>query len=356
MSGRRPEVLRVDPLRPSSQAVAVAAGLLRRGELVVLPTDTVYGVAADPNVAQAVERIYRAKGRDPGKPLPLLVADIQDVARRGAVLGQRARALAQRYWPGPLTLVLRAGDTFEGFRVPDHPVTLAVLRAAGGVLRVTSANRSGEPAAQDAEAAAAALAGHVRLVLDAGPAPLGRESTVVREEGGELTVLREGAIPAAEILGVSRPLLVFVCTGNVCRSPMAASLLRHWLGRDTEWDVQSAGVMASPGQPITVEAAMVLKEKGIDALQHTSRCTTRGLVDAARLIVVMTEAHREILLERFPGIEEKVFLLKSFGYSRRDEDIPDPIGQPIEVYRKVRDDIDAVMPDLILDMQALLGR
>ena len=116
----------------------------------MLPTDTVYGVAADPRVPAAVERLYAVKGRDARKPVPLLVTGVDEAERRGAIMGRRARRLAERYWPGPLTLVLPTGTGTEGFRVPDHAVTLAVLRAAGGGLRVTSANRSGAPAACDA--------------------------------------------------------------------------------------------------------------------------------------------------------------------------------------------------------------
>jgi tRNA threonylcarbamoyl adenosine modification protein (Sua5/YciO/YrdC/YwlC family) len=354
MNSVKAAVIRVDPDRPAPEAIAAAGEVLRRGGLVILPTDTVYGVAADPVMPGAEARLYAAKERDAGKPIPLLVTDISDVARWGAVVSGRGRSLARRYWPGPLTLVVRRGEGYEGFRVPNHPVALAVLKAVGGILRVTSANRSGDPAARDAAAAQAALGARVDLVLDAGPSPLGMESTVVQEDGAELRVLREGAIPARDIL--ARPVILFVCTGNICRSPMAEYLLRQWLGNDTDWVVESAGLAAVDGLPITVEAAQVLAEKGIRAMQHTSRALTRERVDAARIIVVMTNAHRDLVQDRYPGTEDKIALMRSFGYSDREEDIADPIGEPLEVYRKVRDDMDALMPDLILDLQDLIGK
>lgn len=353
MPGSEASVIRVDARRPARQAVERAARALRQGELVILPTDTVYGLAADPARPDALERIYAAKARDRGKPVPFLVADLSEVARAGAVMGWRARRLARRHWPGPLTLVLRAGDGYEGFRVPAHPVTQAVLRAAGGILRVTSANLSGQPAACGAAAALAALEGHVTVVLDAGPAPLGAESTVVREEGDRLTLLRAGALPASCVH--SKPVVVMVCTGNVCRSPMAEVLLRHWLGPDTEWEVCSAGVSAVNGAPASEATVTVLAEKGLDASSHRSRMLDAGLVDAADLIVVMTHDHQQIVRQRFPAARGKVFLLKSFGPGGRDEDIDDPIGMPVDVYRHVRDEMNAVMPDLVLCMHETLA-
>lgn len=353
MPAPEPTLLRVNARRPGQAAIERAALLLREGRLVVLPTDTVYGVAADPAVAGAEDRIYEAKGRDRGKPIPFLISDAAQVARAGAVMGWRARRLARRYWPGPLTLVLRTGKVFEGFRVPDHPVTLAVLHATGGVLRVTSANLSGEPAARDAHAAAAALAGHVALVLDAGVAPLGAESTVVQEEGETLRILRQGVLPAEAIH--ARPLVVMVCTGNICRSPMAEQLLLHWLGPDTPWEVRSAGIAAVSGLPASEEAVIALAEKNLDASRHVSRVLDQGLVDAADHIVVMTDDHRRMVQRRFPGAKGKVSLLKSYGPAGDGGDIEDPIGLSLAAYRQARDEMNAVMPDLVLHLHEWLA-
>ena len=172
---------------------------LRRGALVILPTDTVYGVAANPGTPGAEERLCRVKRRPDNKPIALLAADGRQVEAFRAELGVIGRALAARYWPGALTMVLKTGDTWEGFRVPNHPVTLAILKAMGGVLRVTSANMSGEAPALTAAAAVAALGSAIELVVDAGPAPGGVPSTVVKIGRGRCDVLREGAIPGAEI-------------------------------------------------------------------------------------------------------------------------------------------------------------
>lgn len=186
---------------PLSAADLDALGaLFRAGGIVVVPTDTIYGVAAIPARADALARIVAAKGRDPSKPCQLLAASADAAARAGIPLPPRAAALARAFWPGALTLVLDLpGGGTEGVRVPDHATARALCEAAGGLLRCTSANRSGEPPAQTADEAAAALPSADALV-DAGPSPGGVASTVAHVGAdGALTLFREGAIPRAAL-------------------------------------------------------------------------------------------------------------------------------------------------------------
>jgi len=187
-----PKVIHVE-IGTGDKAVREAAECLRHGGLVVLPTETVYGVAADPRVDGAVEKLVAAKERDRGKPIALLAAGIDAICAFGVTLSEGGRRLAERFWPGSLTMVLPVGEGYEGFRVPDHPVALAVL-AETGVLRVTSANVSGEPAALTAEDALAALGERVDLVRDAGPVTGGVASTVIRVAADGVEVLRDGPI------------------------------------------------------------------------------------------------------------------------------------------------------------------
>ena len=189
----------VDPVRPDPEVIAAAVKVLQGGDLLILPTETVYGLAADSGQAGAVESIYRAKSRPGDKSVALLVAGYGLLRDHGIFPDSRAEKLAEKYWPGPLTLVLESPKGFLGFRVPDHPVALAVVRGMGGSVAASSANISGEPPALTADEADRSVGRVAAGILDTGPVSGGIPSTVVRVAGGRAEVLREGAIPASEI-------------------------------------------------------------------------------------------------------------------------------------------------------------
>jgi L-threonylcarbamoyladenylate synthase len=185
--------------------LAAAADALRRGALVGLPTETVYGLAADATDPQAVARIYEAKGRPSFNPLIVHVANLAAAERIG-VFTNEAKALAERHWPGPLTLVvqlredaviaslLTAGLPTIALRVPAHPAMQALLHATGRPLAAPSANASGSISPTRAEHVLASLGGRIALIVDAGPTERGLESTIVAATGGPLRLLRRGPI------------------------------------------------------------------------------------------------------------------------------------------------------------------
>jgi len=177
-------------------SLATAADILLSGGVAVIPTDTVYGLAAHPSFPSAVERLYTIKGREAKKPIALL-ADSTNSVRSflGGTLPPGSEAIAARHWPGALTLVLPKGDVFEGLRVPAHEWTRRLLARCGGVLRVTSANLSGRRPATDAPSALADVGLSADVVLDDGISPGGVPSTVARiDESGSTTILRQGAV------------------------------------------------------------------------------------------------------------------------------------------------------------------
>ncbi len=179
--------------------VAEIADCLRRGGIVLLPTDTVYGIAAHAGRPDALRRIVSIKGRDPAKPVQLLAGSIEAVAKSGLIFPPRARKAAERYWPGALTLVLdRPDGGTEGVRVPDDETACALCLAAGGMLRCTSANTSGEPPALDAAMAAAAIP-EADMLVDGGGVKGGTASTVVRIAESTVRFFRIGGVSEEQI-------------------------------------------------------------------------------------------------------------------------------------------------------------
>lgn len=150
-----------------------------------------------------------------------------------------------------------------------------------------------------------------------------------------------------------KPHVLFVCTGNVCRSPMAEYLLRHNLGPQAEWKVSSAGLYTSDGMAASPPAIEVLREQGIDLTPHRSRAVTKDGIDSATLIVVMTASHVTELKQRFPEAQDRIYLLKSFDPGSGGGDIPDPLGSTTDQYRKTRDEINSALLDLILYLKKL---
>jgi L-threonylcarbamoyladenylate synthase len=198
----------ITQLLPSPSSLPTALRILHSGGLIAFPTDTVYGLAALINDPAAIERIFEAKLRSPNKAIAVLIGELEQLAQVAAQLPDPARHLAERFWPGALTLVVPRHPTLPanlsptptiGIRMPDHAFARELLRQAGP-LATTSANLSGGSNPRDAQEVLAQLEGRVELVIDGGDAPGGVPSTVVDCTGPELIILREGAISKAEIL------------------------------------------------------------------------------------------------------------------------------------------------------------
>lgn len=203
-----PKATRILP--PDASGLATAAGMLRQGALVAFPTETVYGLGGDARNPQAVAAIYAAKGRPARNPLIVHVADL-DAARGLVRFTPEAERLAAAFWPGPLTLVLplrpaaglapavTAGLATAAIRVPDHPVARALLAAFGGPLAAPSANPSGKVSPTAPAHVLAGLDGRIAALVDAGPCPVGLESTILGLAEGPARLLRPGGLPAEAI-------------------------------------------------------------------------------------------------------------------------------------------------------------
>lgn len=186
-----------------------AVSLIISGALVAVPTETVYGLAADGLNSKAVERIYQVKGRPQVKPISLMVAGPEDIDKYCIQVPEKARKLAEKFWPGPLTIVLkanqivpeivRAGGNTVGLRCPRHPITLELLRKCSIPLAVPSANPSGAVSAKNIQQVLEYFEGKIEAVIDGGQCNIGTESTVIDLSGSGLKILRLGALSEEEL-------------------------------------------------------------------------------------------------------------------------------------------------------------
>jgi protein-tyrosine phosphatase len=360
-----PKVIDIRRAEDHRDIVHQAVQALAEGQLVALPTETVYGLAASALSDEAVGRLLAVKGRPEGQPLALAVKSADDALDYVPRLSPLGRRLARRCWPGPLTLVVDNDHNDSllsrlppiarqaivpngavGLRVPAHPLVLDALRMLAGPVALTSANRSGQPDAVNAQQVIAALGDDVQLVFDDGASRFGQPSSVVRVRDGSLQMLREGVVSQATLRRLSSFVLVFVCTGNTCRSPMAETLARRLIAQRLNCKVDeleehgvivaSAGLAAAMGGRASPQAVEVMRSQGLDLNQHESQPLNEQLVRHADLILTMTRGHRESIISQWPAAAPRTFVL------REDEaDVADPVGGPAELYRRCAEQIEA---------------
>ncbi|MEA3366531.1 MAG: L-threonylcarbamoyladenylate synthase [Planctomycetota bacterium] len=339
-----------------NEPIQEAGAALADGRLVVFPTETVYGLGASAVRPKAVEALSRLKERDAAKPFTLHLSAASETEAYTGPLPTVARRLVRKTWPGPLTLIVpdrrppdrRRPDLVEtavyrdgtvGLRCPNHPVASAILASAGVPVVATSANLRGHPPPHKAADALAHLRNRVALVVDAGPTPLAAPSTVVRVRADDTyEVLREGAIAAHRIGRLVRTSILFVCTGNICRSPMAAGLTSRRLAEtlgcrpeevpDHGINVGSVGTGAAAGGGPSENAVLAASRRGADIRAHRTRPMTVDALRAADYIWVMTRGHRDAVIRMAPEVTPRVALLDPAG-----EDIADPIGGDLDRYR-----------------------
>lgn len=348
------EIIKIDIKNYRSEMLSKAARVLSEGGLVVFPTETVYGLGTNANIPSAVKHLYQVKNSPATRPFTIHLASADDVYCHTTTVPRLALRLMKAFWPGPLTLVLPdSKGGWIGLRVPNHIIAQDLIKLSKVTVIASSANLADRPAPADAQAVIKTLSEAVDIIIDTGHSQIGVSSTVVKViPDNKFEIMRQGSITEDNIRRLTYKMIVFVCSGNTCRSPMAMGLFRKMLAErlkipipkleDKGYKIISAGTSAIYSSPASGTAIEVMKEKGVDIRTHLSQPVTLPMLEEADEIYVMTRGHLTTLKEWVPLIAERIKLLDQNG-----SDIEDPIMTGKDNYQKCAVKIQKALEEII---------
>jgi len=348
--------LKIDAAKIDSTIIDEAAGLIDSGGLVAFPTETVYGIACRVKNG-SLARLNKIKCRTSGKYYTLHIARKEDVGKYVPSIGLRAKKLVQNAWPGPLTIVFELEEkdidkiqknleeeifrnlyknNSIGIRCPHNPIAAMLLQRTNCPVVAPSANITDQPPAINGPHVLEQLSGRIDLLLDAGTCNYKKSSTVVKIGKKGLEVTRPGFYSKKELEALSTVKILFVCTGNTCRSPMAEGIFRKYMAEKLQCNVDdldkmgykviSAGIIGSSGYPATAEAVRACADMGVDIKAHRNQALSKELIEESDIIFAMEQIHRDRVIALDRKAAKRCLLLAG------DTGIPDPIGHPQRFY------------------------
>lgn len=343
-----------------------AARTIGRGDVVGFATETVYGIGAMATNREAMRKLRNLKSR-PSGPFSVLVSGIDDVRRYVQKIPLRASWIMSKTWPGPITLLLETGGKFPdkklqhakglydtltlddviGLRCPDEPLARAMLEKIDRPVVAPSANLAGQPSPRTAADVLESLGSRIDLLVDSGESKYGKDSTILRVTGNSWEIVRTGVYDVCDVKKFMKRKIVFVCTGNTCRSPMAAGIAKKLISEslglragdlhENGVDIVSAGLYCSNGSPPAVEAEFAAEKIGVNISHHKSRKLTQGMVKSADVVLCMSAFHVEGVQGLTGEPANKIQLLDE------QEEISDPIGGGADVYVKTSEHIERAL-------------
>lgn len=358
------EIVYIESVK-DTEAIERAGRLLRKGGIVAFPTETVYGLGAKAE-CEVLARLDAVKGREPMKRYSLHIGSFEELSRYVLRPSLQAKKLMRNVWPGPVTIVFEPdmdslkkirstlpSETYKilyqdgslGVRYPDNPAACAVLTAAVAPIIAPSANPAGQAPAVSAHEVSAYFGGRIDMIIDApGACKYRLNSTVVKVGKRGLEVLREGIYRRERILEAATVNILFVCTGNTCRSPMAEALSRKYFADKFDcgldevagfgYSIKSAGVAVFEAMPASCHALEVSRQRGTPLDSHRSRALTESMIQEADLVFVMNQNHLQVVADIVGNAESRCFLLDAAGA------VADPAGYDIGVYRACAEQIE----------------
>jgi len=359
------EYLKVSTDKPARKVVERAVSVLKSGGVIIYPTDTLYGFGALVDNPQALARIYQIKKREQEKPFSLLIDNRTDAESIVGKMTLRERKIFDLLFPGKITLLIKARKAIHiaglenldriGFRIPDSNLCRQLVKRCASPISSSSVNISKKQNLGNIREIGREFGRNVDLILDGGPLKSLKGSSVLDISSSPPILVREGEISKQKLekklgleirIGNHRKFIItFICSGNICRSPMAEGIMRNKLIKDifkNKVEINSAGTLDLPTSTASIESIKVAAQHQVDLNNHLSRHVDRLIIDQAHLVFCMAENHYEYLTHVFPEGQDKIFLLKRFENEGLvgDASIADPIGKNDTFYRRIYKEIE----------------
>ena len=366
------QVLKIEPSK-KTEDIRKVAQLLEQGGIAAIPTETVYGLAARVH-PDTLRRLDAVKKRQDGKRYTLHIGDKADLGRYVPRPGAPMRKLTELGWPGPITAIFELDkkslehqehklgkettrilylDGTIGIRCPDFPESSEILKAAFVPIVAPSANPGSQPPAISASQVLDYFDGEIEIIVDGGndACRYKKSSTVVKYGAEGLEILREGVYGREDIQKMATVRILFVCTGNTCRSPMAEGLCKKILSdkigcsidslANFGYIIESAGVAALEGLAASQEAEVICRQYGISISGHRSRSLNLQKISESDYIFVMSPAHFHACIAMSGGSNRSLYMLDP------ENEVPDPIGRGLEVYQKCAEQMESAIKERI---------
>lgn len=384
------EYFKINPQNPDLQILDRAVQVLKKGGIIVYPTDTLYGLGVDVLNSKAVSKLFLLKRRKTSMPLSFLIESIEKLEQFIGELPAEKKSQINKLLPGKYTILIeknkpgtglnaeqlsghRSKNQKIGFRIPAHRWCHELTTRMAGPISSTSANISGQKNVLSIPEVISHFGNKPDLVLDAGVMPDSRGSTIIDFTKNPYLVMRQGEISLAEVqhiledekvtLRKEKFNLIFICSGNICRSPMAEGILKTMVNK-TKYknfvEISSAGTLDLISIPAHDFSLKVAEENEIDIRSHRSRPVSTGIIDCADLIFCMALNHFNFLKEKFPEQKNKFVLLKEWQRKTllTNPSIADPIGHELEFFRKtyaeIFSELKRVFPFLVNEIKGFM--
>lgn len=376
----------IDPKIADPDVVNQAADVLNQGGVILYPTDTLYGLGVDVANEEAMHKLFSLKGREISQPVSFMTDAVDHIEAYQGLLPMEIRHQLDILFPGKITTLLE--NTFKktlpifsavrtqkkiGWRIPDHPFCLALCAAFGKPVSTTSANLTGGGNAAAVQEILSQLNGVPDMIIDAGPVNKKSGSTIIDFTKQPLMIVRQGEVKKSELQKLipgqnfqfkkSAFEIVFVCSGNVCRSPMAEGILRAMLAKTRFKNIiriSSAGTLYLPPTPVHNWAEKVASANEINIHAHISSHLNAKIMERADMIISMAVNHRAYLKKHFAEHTHKVILLKEWkrGKQLSNPSIADPIGHEIDfftdTFAEIHGELKRVLPYIFLRIKKFM--